>query len=516
LANPDLITRISPMPVLRWTLAVGLLIAAVAFAAPLFWTESTEPIGTESELAAEQFRLGSGHLRRMEVEEARSALEKSIEVDPAFAMAHFELGHALLWLNERTKGREQILLADSLAHAPGATTELERLVIGIAAGPLQDDQAKAEDYYDRLERDYADHPLSLRAQAQRAMADGDQVRARRLYLAVLDADPSRVEVHNTLGYMALEEGLYEEAVSSFKRYVYFADDSANPHDSLGEAFLWTGRYHESIEQFRIALEIDPSFLSSVLGATDALAVTGQFTLARKFLSSFEELFERRGEWGMKEVRSLQVDYMAEAWADVAARTGLLRADQEAFAEMEPGLRLWVNTLGAIGLTELGRNDEARALIDEAETSFEYLLSRIDSDDLRVRENLQLLRASLHCRIAIVEGRSAAKELAQLRGLIEASTLQPHRLLSFQGVLIESLYDAGLDAEALEFAPRVLAFNPNHPRTLLVSAKAEARQRNRETALDYLSRSLEVMRQADESHVRVDRARQLYDRLAPSS
>ena len=114
------------------------------------------------------------------------------------------------------------------------------------------------------------------------------------------------------------------------------------------------------------------------------------------------------------------------------------------------------------------------------------------------------------------GHSAAKELAQLRGLIEASTLRPHQLLSFQGVLIQSLYDAGLDAEALEFAPRVLAFNPNHPRTLLVSAKAEARQRNRDAALAYLSSYLEVMREADDSHVRVGRARQLYDKLAPSS
>ena len=44
------------MPVLRWTLAVGLLFAAVAFAAPRLWQEKTEPIGTGSELAIPSIR----------------------------------------------------------------------------------------------------------------------------------------------------------------------------------------------------------------------------------------------------------------------------------------------------------------------------------------------------------------------------------------------------------------------------------------------------------------------------
>ena len=84
-------------------------------------------------------------------------------------------------------------------------------------------------------------------------------------------------------------------------------------------------------------------------------------------------------------------------------------------------------------------------------------------------------------MALIQGRAAARELAALRGLIEASTHKPHRLLPYQGVLIQSLYEAGLDGEALEIAPRVLAFNPNHPRTLLVSAQAESRLRNRDAA-----------------------------------
>lgn len=501
------------MPALRWTLPVILLIAVAALAGPRIFKAPDESVGTLSAEAAEQFHAGSDHLRRLEIEAARTSLEAAIEADPDFAMAHFELGHALLWLNEREAGRKEMIAADSLAHVPGATTELERLVIGQTAARLLDDEARAEDYLDELARKYAGHPLTLRIQAQRALQDGDSVRARQLYMAVLDADPDRVEIHNTLGYMALQEGQYEDAVASFKRYAYFAGDAANPHDSLGEAFMWTGRYHESVEQYSIALEIDPSFLSSVIGASDALAVTGQFELARKFLDKFEELFKRRNQWGTREIKLLQVAYQAEEWERVVTNVQRLRAD-DGFATYEPGLRLWSSTLGAIAMAELGRYAEADTLVAEVEETFDYFLGEVEEVD--VREDLQLLRASLRCRMALIRGEAAAHELAALRGLIEASTHKPHRLLPYQGVLIQSLHEAGLDAEALQFAPQVLGFNPNHPRTLLVCAQAEKRMRNRDAALAYLERYLDVMREADETHPRVRLARQLHTKLSPSS
>ena len=501
---------------LRWSIVGLLLVTAAVLAAPRLWSDGEEPLGTASPVAAEQFREGRAALRRLEVAAARDALNASIQADPAFAMAHFELGHALVWYGDREAGLAEIRLADSLAHTPGLTTELERLVIGVASARLDDDPARGDDYFERLVRDYPRDPQSLRLQAQRALEDGDPARARQLYRQVLDVDPDRVEIHNALGYLALQEGRYEDAVASFKRYAYFAADSANPHDSLGEAYLWTGRYHESIEQYQEALRIDPSFLSSVIGATDALSITGQFRLARKFLDNFEELFVQRGAESTRLVKSLQNDYNAEDWLGVVERAGRIRADAEQFARAEPGLRLWANALSAVALAELGRQDEGEARAAEFDDEIDGILGGLDAKNIETREELELLRASLHCRMALLAGRPAAHELAELRGLIEASTRQPHRLLPYQGVLVQSLYDAGLDAEALEFAPRILAFNPHHPRTLLVGAQCEARRRDRDAALEYLRRYLEVMQKADDTHPRVQRARALLDRLAPSS
>ena len=288
------------------------------------------------------------------------------------------------------------------------------------------------------------------------MQAGVPALARELYFALLGAVPDRVAIPTSLGYLALQDVQYEDAVASFKRYAYFAGDSANPHDSLGEVFMWTGRYHESVEQYSIALEIDPSFLSSVIGASDALSVTGQFSLARKFLDKFDGLFKRRNQWATREIKLLQVAYQAEDWSLVVSNVERLRAD-DSFANYEPGLRLWANTLGAIAMAELGSQDEATTLVAEVEQTFDYFLTEIDHDDVVLREDLQLLRASLRCRMALIQGKAAAHELASLRGLIEASTHKPHRLLPYQGVLFQSLHEAGLDAEALEIAPQVLGF-----------------------------------------------------------
>jgi hypothetical protein len=125
--------------------------------------------------------------------------------------------------------------------------------------------------------------------------------------------------------------------------------------------MWTGRYHESVEQYLIALKIDPSFLSSVIGASDALSVTGQFHTARKLLAIHEELFARRNQQDTREIKLLQVAYQAEEWAEVVTNVERLRVEK-GFASYEPGLRLWANTLGAIAMAELGRTEDADALV----------------------------------------------------------------------------------------------------------------------------------------------------------
>jgi len=44
-----------------------------------------------------------------------------------------------------------------------------------------------------------------------------------------------------LGYIKMMQGRFAEAEESFMSYRFIAPDQANPHDSLGELYITTGR-----------------------------------------------------------------------------------------------------------------------------------------------------------------------------------------------------------------------------------------------------------------------------------
>ncbi|MEE9464916.1 MAG: serine hydrolase [Candidatus Neomarinimicrobiota bacterium] len=64
---------------------------------------------------------------------------------------------------------------------------------------------------------------------------------------------------NVLGYELLNLDLVAEAIEIFKLNVAAFPQSANVHDSLGEAYLAAGRREEAVASYREALELDPEY-----------------------------------------------------------------------------------------------------------------------------------------------------------------------------------------------------------------------------------------------------------------
>jgi hypothetical protein len=74
---------------------------------------------------------------------------------------------------------------------------------------------------------------------------------------------------NDVGYYCLEQGLVDAAIEVFQFNVARFPDSANAHDSLGEALLAAGRPAEAEASYRRALELNP-WLASSRAAIDKL------------------------------------------------------------------------------------------------------------------------------------------------------------------------------------------------------------------------------------------------------
>ncbi|HKX83748.1 MAG TPA: serine hydrolase [Pyrinomonadaceae bacterium] len=68
---------------------------------------------------------------------------------------------------------------------------------------------------------------------------------------------------NSLGYRLLSTGKVKDAIEIFKLNAETYPKSANPYDSLGEAYLADGQKDLSLASYKKALEIDPKFASSI-------------------------------------------------------------------------------------------------------------------------------------------------------------------------------------------------------------------------------------------------------------
>ena len=75
---------------------------------------------------------------------------------------------------------------------------------------------------------------------------------------------------NEVGYWLLSQNEVDAAISIFEYMVECVPESADAHDSLGEAYAIKGEHERAIESYRRALELD----SNCTHAAEALQRLG--------------------------------------------------------------------------------------------------------------------------------------------------------------------------------------------------------------------------------------------------
>jgi Flp pilus assembly protein TadD len=84
---------------------------------------------------------------------------------------------------------------------------------------------------------------------------------------VLRATPRDPVAHGNLGFIALQNGHAEEAVSHYRAVVLVSADEPGAHVNLGHALLRAGRPLEARVEYEAALRLEPDNAA----ARDALA-----------------------------------------------------------------------------------------------------------------------------------------------------------------------------------------------------------------------------------------------------
>lgn len=427
--------------------AVVAAVAAAATALVVLGQDRPE-FTTGSREAYALYQQGEERLNAFQTAAAESLLLNVVGLDSTFAMAHAALGEALLARGQSSAAKRQAVLADSLARL--LPRENERLLVQLR---LADLSGKGHSVRDSLlalaEKRLPRHPLLLRAKALRYRELGDADREEAAWREVLRADPNYARAYNWLGYLAAGQGRYLEALSYLRRYAFLAPKIANPHDSLGEIYTYTGELDAAEQEFRQALELQHDFYPSLLGLARVYLAQGRLHRALDVLDQTRTQFAGTGVADAIDAftagQLFDQGYPQLALAPLARLSAAQPKSEEA---------AWMRSLV---LAHAGRIVVARALGDS--------LLAIWRGSPRYA-SLDLTRRRVECRDQVLRAliseaqREPTREVAAWgKALIEAHRFPPHERWSLQWRYAESLVRLGQPETALEQAREILAVNP---------------------------------------------------------
>jgi tetratricopeptide (TPR) repeat protein len=212
--------------------------------------------------AYREYQLGREAFQRFLDREAESHFRRAVELDPAFALAHFRLGMVLGRLANPSEAREHLELARANLTA---VSERDSLFMEgmLLAGP---DPARSDALLRELIRKYPDEK-EARVIFASILDDRDDPRARTELRTMLEQtiqlDPFHAAAYNQLAYVYADAGEYEGADSLIRRYVELEPGLPNPHDSHGEILEFAGRFSEARDAYREALSLRDDFRPSL-------------------------------------------------------------------------------------------------------------------------------------------------------------------------------------------------------------------------------------------------------------
>jgi tetratricopeptide (TPR) repeat protein len=187
-------------------------------------------------------------------EGAAELFARAVEIDPTFAVAHYNLGLAHLALGNRWKGAAQFRAATQID--PTLPEPLKALgdLFMLSPRRLYDQAIDAYQKALALRPHYAEAQVGL---GDAKAAKGDHEGAIGHYQKALGVDPLNARVHFSLGKIYYgEKGLYYEAVQAYKKAIELDPFFLDARMGLGEIYEEKGLYKDAIAEYRRVVEAD--------------------------------------------------------------------------------------------------------------------------------------------------------------------------------------------------------------------------------------------------------------------
>ncbi len=219
---------------------------------------------TETPAASNAYLKGRGFLARYDVkgnlEKAIAQLERAVDADSNFALAHSALGEAL-WRQSRATGDAK-LAAQAIAHGERAVQldpQLATAHTSLAA--IYTTSGRESDAIRELKEAQTLAPGSAEAARELARvyaASGRFDDAERAYREAIAARPTDWYGYLLLGLLHTQRLEYEKAVTAFEQARELTPDNDLVHRNIGVAYISMGRYPEAVSELQRSLKLKSS------------------------------------------------------------------------------------------------------------------------------------------------------------------------------------------------------------------------------------------------------------------
>ncbi|PYX63312.1 MAG: hypothetical protein DMG74_17560 [Acidobacteria bacterium] len=232
------------------------------------------PVTTSSAKARELFERAMVDYENLHLERATTGWRAAAKEDPDFALAHAWVAfnsrdpQEVMAERERAKGLlEKVTPGERLMIHWIANVQEGKFIPGIAA--MNDMLAM-----------YPKDKRLLYLAGNWLMGENGNEPAQKMFERALSIDKNYPAALNDIAYVYARNRQFEKAFEAMDRYVAVLPTEPNPHDSYGELLRMAGNFDGALHHYRMALKIDPEFVSSQLGLGDTYALMGNQQQAR--------------------------------------------------------------------------------------------------------------------------------------------------------------------------------------------------------------------------------------------
>lgn len=453
------------------------------------------PITTSSEKALEYYLQGRELAEKLRGQESRQYFQQAVDEDPDFAIAHLQLAGVQ---PSAKKFFDCFYKAKALVDK---VSEAERLwILGFEAGGIKGDLLGQQEMYQKLVEAYPDDERARNLLATNYFVQQKWQQAIEEYERAALINPEFSPLYNQMGYTYRFLEQYDKAEKAFRKYIELIPDDPNPYDSYAELLMKTGRFGESIEQYKAALAIRPDFVASHVGIATNLNFLGRHEEAREQLQvmyngakddgqrrivlgnmAFSYIDEGKFDQALEEYDKLYA--VAESIGDTAAMAGDLGLmgfalvemrgrEKEALAKFEKATAMVqasslseeTKALNRLGhFYNAGRAYLAMGDLEKARSNAAEYRTRVEAVG-----NLNQIRVAhqLHGLICLKEG----KFDAAIEELLQSNLQNPYNFF-----YIAKAYEAKGDrAKAKEYYKKAANFNAlsNSPQACIRAKAAE--------------------------------------------